>query len=350
MRDRNRRESARRRDFMKWQHSRERDYGHDQPWREERRNRFPDEPYGGDRDRQFAGERQSHRGSGSEGMRSGNPGDRRGADYRGDFGPEGRDDGQGRGQGQGWGRGYSYGFGDSGAYRNEQRSGRGWDSYAREGDRARGEFRGDERGSYAREHGGFGAGTDAWNAGGRFGFGPEEGVEDRGSYGYGSPYGQGDMNSDRAGRGDWRDSDWTPNRPARGHGTWAGDWADTRSNSGMAGNFAGRGPKEYRRSDDRIREEVCDLFTDDPVLDASEVSVKVDGGEITLMGTVTTRDQKRRAEEVAERVSGVRDVINQIRVNRGETTGGTTASQGREKTARGGATSQPSVAADKGDR
>jgi hypothetical protein len=301
MKDRKKRENARRRDFMEWQHSRERDYGHDQPRREERRNRFPDEPYGGDRDQQFAGEPQSHRGRGSEGMRRRDAEDRRGADYRGDFGPGDRDDN--RSQGQGWGRGYGYG-----------------------------------------------AATDAWNAGGSLGFGPEEGPEGRGSYGYGSPYGQGDLNTDRAGRGDWRDSDWMPNRPARGRSTWTGDWGNTRSSSGMTGNFAGRGPKEYRRSDDRIREEVCDLFTDDPALDASEVSVKVDGGEITLTGTVTTRDQKRRAEDIAERVSGVRDVINQIRLNRGETTGGTAPSQGREKTARVGATTQQGVAADKGDK
>ena len=31
----------------------------------------------------------------------------------------------------------------------------------------------------------------------------------------------------------------------------------------------GRGPKDYTRSDDRIREEVCDRLTDDPRVDAS---------------------------------------------------------------------------------
>ena len=61
---------------------------------------------------------------------------------------------------------------------------------------------------------------------------------------------------------------------------------------------------------------------DDDALDASEVSVRVENGDVVLMGTVTTRDQKRHAEDIAERVSGVRDVINQLRVSRGETTGG----------------------------
>jgi hypothetical protein len=307
MKDRNRRDSARRRDFMEWQHTREREYGHDQPWREERRHRYPDEPNNGERGRQF-GERLGQRGRGSEGLRQWE-GDtnRRGVDYRDDFGPDERD----RGRGQGWGRGYGYAYGAGGEYRNDRRSGGGWDDYAREGDRAR-----------------------DWNTGGSFGFGPEETVEGRGSYGFGSAYGQGDLGSDRAGRGDWRDTDWVANRPARGRARWAGDWGEVGGNA-STGSYAGRGPKDYRRSDDRIREEICDVLTDDPGLDAFDVSVKVESGEVTLMGLVSTREQKRRAEEDAERVSGVRDVINQLRVNRGETTGG--APSGKEKSGRGGA-------------
>jgi osmotically-inducible protein OsmY len=80
--------------------------------------------------------------------------------------------------------------------------------------------------------------------------------------------------------------------------------------------YAGRGPKDYQRSDDRVREEICDCMTDDPMLDASEVTVQVSKGEVTLSGTVTSREQKRRAEDVAERISGVKDVTNQLRVSR----------------------------------
>jgi hypothetical protein len=80
--------------------------------------------------------------------------------------------------------------------------------------------------------------------------------------------------------------------------------------------YAGRGPKNYQRSDDRIQEEVCDCMTDDPTLDASDIEVHVGSGVVTLTGTVSSRDQKRRAEDVAERVSGVKDVTNQLRVSR----------------------------------
>jgi hypothetical protein len=81
-------------------------------------------------------------------------------------------------------------------------------------------------------------------------------------------------------------------------------------------NHKGRGPRDYVRSDDRIREEICDRMTDDVVLDASDVTVEVKQGEVTLGGSVTSREQKRRAEDVAEGISGVRDVTNQLRITR----------------------------------
>jgi len=81
-------------------------------------------------------------------------------------------------------------------------------------------------------------------------------------------------------------------------------------------DFAGRGPKDYQRSDTRIREEICDRMTDDPMLDASQISVEVKGGEALLTGSVTSRDQKRRAEHIADLISGVKDVTNQLRVMR----------------------------------
>lgn len=82
------------------------------------------------------------------------------------------------------------------------------------------------------------------------------------------------------------------------------------------GGFAGRGPKDYQRSDERIREEICDRMTDDDSLDASEVNIQVKQGEVTLTGTVRARGDKRRAEDLAEGVSGVREVTNNLRLSR----------------------------------
>jgi osmotically-inducible protein OsmY len=77
----------------------------------------------------------------------------------------------------------------------------------------------------------------------------------------------------------------------------------------------GRGPKGYQRSDSRILEDVCDRLTYSDV-DAGEIEVRVTNGEVTLAGSVRNRWDKRRAEDVAEEVSGVRDVHNNIRVSR----------------------------------
>ena len=79
-------------------------------------------------------------------------------------------------------------------------------------------------------------------------------------------------------------------------------------------NYAGRGPRGYQRTDERIREDVCDRLTDDPRIDASDIEVHLKGGELTLSGSVPTREEKRLTEDVAERVNGIREVNNHLRV------------------------------------
>lgn len=78
----------------------------------------------------------------------------------------------------------------------------------------------------------------------------------------------------------------------------------------------GRGPKGYRRSDQRILEDVNDRLTDDWQVDASEIVVEVSEAEVTLSGTVSSRAEKRRAEDLADAVSGVTHVQNNLRVQR----------------------------------
>ena len=76
----------------------------------------------------------------------------------------------------------------------------------------------------------------------------------------------------------------------------------------------GRGPSDYTRSDDRIREDVNDRLTDDWQVDASDISVSVDDGEVTLNGHVDSRTAKRHAEDCVHDVSGVGHVQNNLRV------------------------------------
>lgn len=81
--------------------------------------------------------------------------------------------------------------------------------------------------------------------------------------------------------------------------------------------FMGRGPKNYKRSDARIAEDVNDALMMNADVDASELEVTVDKGVVRLSGLVDDRHQKRIAEELAESVLGVQDVENGLKVRHG---------------------------------
>ncbi len=96
----------------------------------------------------------------------------------------------------------------------------------------------------------------------------------------------------------------------------------------------GRGPSDYTRSDERIREDANDRLTEDPRLDARQISVTVTEGEVTLTGTVEHRSAKRRAEDCVDAISGVKHVQNNLRVKPGsslEGQGGTLGWGGGDK-------------------
>lgn len=76
----------------------------------------------------------------------------------------------------------------------------------------------------------------------------------------------------------------------------------------------GRGPRHWRRRDERIHDDVCRLLTDDGWVDASDLEVVVQEGEVTLTGTVADRRQRERALDIAESVRGVVDVMSRIRL------------------------------------
>lgn len=77
-------------------------------------------------------------------------------------------------------------------------------------------------------------------------------------------------------------------------------------------DFTGKGPSNYRRSDERIHDDASDALYKCAELDASDIEVKVSGGVITLSGTVEARLDKKIAEMTVERIPGVIDVDNQL--------------------------------------
>ncbi len=111
-----------------------------------------------------------------------------------------------------------------------------------------------------------------------------------------------------------------------GYGAGAHERQMTESDMGLGwraeeidrGPHWGKGPKGYRRSDERIKDDVCDSIAQQGWIDATDVEVRVENGVVVLTGTVASRDDKRRLEQMADRIHGVEDVRNEIRVRREE--------------------------------
>lgn len=124
---------------------------------------------------------------------------------------------------------------------------------------------------------------------------------------------QGGYRSARSYGNDWDEDRGFFERAGDEVASWFGD-DDAARRREMDARYRGRGPKNYTRSDERISEDVNDRLADDAHIDASGIEVSVSGGEVTLNGTVTERFAKRHAEDLAERVSGVKHVQNNLRV------------------------------------
>ena len=67
-----------------------------------------------------------------------------------------------------------------------------------------------------------------------------------------------------------------------------------------------------RRPDENLAREIHEILTKDPELDAMDIEVEVEGGTVTLTGTVASTDAKLLAEELVESLPGVRHVHNRL--------------------------------------
>jgi hypothetical protein len=177
------------------------------------------------------------------------------------------------------------------------------------------DWRGDYRGTP-----GYGQGP-AYGGGGQPGQGGQGGAYNPQGYGYGQ-YGQGSgQGGYAAGGSQGQYGGQTGRYGVQGMPFGGGGGGGVSGQGHYAGGSAtipnprvGRPPRNYQRSDDRIREDLCDTIVRSGDIDAGDVEVEVKGGEVTLSGTVDHREDKRRIEDIAEQIFGVRDVHNQIKV------------------------------------
>ncbi|HEX2082072.1 MAG TPA: BON domain-containing protein [Xanthomonadaceae bacterium] len=108
----------------------------------------------------------------------------------------------------------------------------------------------------------------------------------------------------------------------RTHGRSTGGYSAMARSSYDAESRRGRGPRNYRRSDERIREDICERLMDDDYVDAGDIEVQVQDGAVTLTGTVGERWEKHRAEDIVDACGGVREIENRIRVSSARDAGG----------------------------
>lgn len=170
-----------------------------------------------------------------------------------------------------------------------------------------------------------------------------------GSYGYGGEYRRdlGDMpgGGRQGGSSGGSAFDDAAVRAARHTSAGGRGWQDS---GWPSADHRGRGPRGYQRSEQRILEDLCEQLTEDPIIDASNIDVRCEGGRIILEGEVANRWMKRRAEDIADDVRGVGEVDNRLRVARGEPRPDPAAMQGTERRPRTGDGTSPSSAAPSG--
>jgi osmotically-inducible protein OsmY len=162
---------------------------------------------------------------------------------------------------------------------------------------------------YARDFGGGGLNQGADGSRGQ-GYGGSLGASDYRQSAGGEAYGGGMSSADYA----------------RSHGPRGEDiasdtrsWMDERAENNMRGRgpHHGRGPANWRRSDERIHEDVCERLTEDRLIDARHIEVAVRDGVVTLSGEAMGATDPRRAEQVARQATGVTDVRVELTVRQG---------------------------------
>jgi osmotically-inducible protein OsmY len=262
--------------------------------------------------------------------------------------------------------GYSSGYGgeSQNSIGNDYSQGGGYDRGAGNfgGGRGGSSWNSRNQGSYGRDWNNDDSGSQDYDSGyGRYGMYSSGGNRDtdRSQFAMGNRGGNmGSYNSGQSNRGggqswnrdwnspgnrDWNSNnrDWNnDNRGQQERGWWdrtrdemsswfGDDDAERRRRMDKMGEHRGKGPKNYQRSEERIREDISDRLADDDSVDASDIEIKVSGTEVTLSGTVESRVAKRRAEDIAESVSGVSNVQNQLRV--GQNSDNTASSTSKSK-------------------
>lgn len=288
-----------------------------------------DSRYSRDRDRDYGQYRDTDEGDSSvragsydQGRSQGGSG---GYSGYGDFG-RGNYGGQDRYAQTGFGQtGYGQsGSGESGFGGSQSNYNQEWSGYGQGAGRGVSDEYSRNRGSQQSRHGGQGNyGSQGGYGGGQSrseqgrGYGQESGDSGYSTQGWSEPYGEGQQYGSGQRGGQYGGMSGSQSGSTQ-YGVYGGEQAfGSQYGYGRSGQGAhrGKGPKNFLRSDDRIKELICERLTDDPDVDASEVTLNVQGGKITLEGTVDSRQTKMKVEDIADQFS-THEVQNNLRVQK----------------------------------
>jgi osmotically-inducible protein OsmY len=246
---------------------------------------------------------------------SGRPwGEQQARDYQRDY--------QGYGQGQG-----SQGYG--GSYGSRQYGSQQYDSQQQYGSQqqydrygaSQGGFGGPSYGSQNFQRNMGGRGTQSGYGASRGGGGMNEyGTPGYETAGYDSELGYSGQSMSGRGYGSEYRSGSSSGYGSGGYGSSSGYQlgSQQRDSGYQQRSYRGLGPQNYQRADDRIRDDVHEKLTESDEIDARNIMVDVNQGNVTLTGTVPERRMRYAAEDLVEGCMGVSNINNQLKVQREE--------------------------------
>jgi hypothetical protein len=93
----------------------------------------------------------------------------------------------------------------------------------------------------------------------------------------------------------------------------ASEELDLDQGGGAFLSYRGLGPRGWKKTDERLYQDVCHALEQSREVDASGLEVVVSDGVVTLRGQLPSRGMKVIAVDLVESVPGVMDVFTEVR-------------------------------------
>ncbi len=198
---------------------------------------------------------------------------------------------------------------------------------------ARGGFGGPDYGSSHEQRSMGGRGMPSGYGASRGGGMHEYGTPGYETAGYDSDLGYSGQSMSGRGYGSQYRSGSSTGYGSGGYGSSSGYQLGThQGDTGFQRSYRGMGPQDYKRPDDRIRDDVYERLTDSHEIDARGIMVEVNQGNVTLTGSVPERQMRYAAEDLVEACMGVSNINNQLKVQAPQSTSGTSSGTGASAT------------------